>query len=80
MVNTLKVEALMTENSVAANTGGVVGPHYASSKSAMHGLLHWVAQRYAKDGIVRSPTSPCDKDVVFRPRNRHAMRSRLHSL
>jgi NAD(P)-dependent dehydrogenase (short-subunit alcohol dehydrogenase family) len=33
-------------------TGGVVGPHYASSKSALHGLLHWIAQRYAKDGIV----------------------------
>jgi NAD(P)-dependent dehydrogenase (short-subunit alcohol dehydrogenase family) len=33
-------------------TGGVVGPHYASSKSALHGILHWIAQRYAKEGIV----------------------------
>ena len=38
--------------SVAAGTGGVIGPHYASSKSAMHGLLHWIASRYAKDGVV----------------------------
>ncbi|EIN04398.1 NAD(P)-binding protein [Punctularia strigosozonata HHB-11173 SS5] len=38
-------------SSVAAGTGGVIGPHYASSKSAMHGLVHWIAQRYAKDGI-----------------------------
>lgn len=35
-------------------TGGVIGPHYASSKSALHGLLHWIAGRYAKDGIVRA--------------------------
>ena len=33
-------------------TGGVIGPHYASSKSAMHGLIHWLSLRYAKDGIV----------------------------
>jgi 3-oxoacyl-[acyl-carrier protein] reductase len=39
-------------SSVAAGTGGVIGPHYASSKSALHGLLHWVASRHAKDGIV----------------------------
>ncbi|KAJ3761318.1 NAD-binding protein [Lentinula raphanica] len=36
-------------------TGGVIGPHYASSKSALHGLLHWVASRHAKDGIVSRP-------------------------
>ena len=30
-------------SSVAAFTGGVVGPHYASSKSAMHGFVHWLA-------------------------------------
>jgi NAD(P)-dependent dehydrogenase (short-subunit alcohol dehydrogenase family) len=79
MVIILKMGMLMTENSVAANTGGVVGPHYASSKSAMHGLLHWVAQRYAKDGIVRSSPSPCNEHVVLRPRTRRATRSRPHS-
>lgn len=35
-----------------AVTGGIIGPHYASSKSAMHGLIHWLSLRYAKDGIV----------------------------
>jgi len=44
--------------SVAAGTGGVVGPHYASSKSALHGLLHWIAQRYAKDGITCNIVAP----------------------
>ena len=48
--------------SVAAGTGGVIGPHYASSKSALHGLIHWLAQRYAKDGIV----SWCDSLNKFR--------------
>ncbi|KDQ25873.1 hypothetical protein PLEOSDRAFT_32088, partial [Pleurotus ostreatus PC15] len=30
---------------------GGVSLHYASSKSALHGLMHWVASRYAKDGV-----------------------------
>jgi 3-oxoacyl-[acyl-carrier protein] reductase len=44
--------------SVAAHTGGVVGPHYASSKSAMHGLVHWIATRYAKEGITCNAVAP----------------------
>ncbi|THH14503.1 hypothetical protein EW146_g5840 [Bondarzewia mesenterica] len=32
-------------------TGGVVGPHYASSKSALHGIMHWVANQYCRTGI-----------------------------
>jgi NAD(P)-dependent dehydrogenase (short-subunit alcohol dehydrogenase family) len=46
-------------------TGGVVGPHYASSKSALHGLVHWIAQRYAKEGIV-SPVSYLHPTGSFR--------------
>ncbi|KIP04577.1 hypothetical protein PHLGIDRAFT_25521 [Phlebiopsis gigantea 11061_1 CR5-6] len=38
-----------------AVTGGVIGPHYASSKSALHGLIHWLSLRYAKDGIAKIP-------------------------
>jgi 3-oxoacyl-[acyl-carrier protein] reductase len=45
-------------SSVAAGVGGVVGPHYASSKSALHGLLHWVAMRYAKDGVTCNAVAP----------------------
>lgn len=41
-----------TIHSVAAGTGGVIGPQYASSKSAMHGLIHWLSLRYCKEGIV----------------------------
>ncbi|KAJ3746030.1 NAD-binding protein [Lentinula detonsa] len=39
-------------------TGGVIGPHYASSKSALHGLLHWIASRHAKDGITCNAVAP----------------------
>lgn len=49
---------IVFNSSVAAGTGGVVGPHYASSKSAMHGLLHWIASRYAKDGITCNAVAP----------------------
>ncbi|KDQ57893.1 hypothetical protein JAAARDRAFT_250632 [Jaapia argillacea MUCL 33604] len=45
-------------SSVAAGTGGVIGPHYASSKSALHGLVHWIAQRYARDGITCNAVAP----------------------
>ncbi|KAJ6632592.1 NAD-binding protein [Mycena sp. CBHHK59/15] len=45
-------------SSVAAGIGGVIGPHYASSKSAMHGLVHWLAARYAKDGITCNAVAP----------------------
>jgi len=45
-------------SSVAANTGGVVGPHYSSSKSAMHGLVHWIATRYSKEGITCNAVAP----------------------
>ena len=45
-------------SSVAGFTGGVVGPHYASSKSAMHGLIHWLAGNVAKKGITVNGVAP----------------------
>ncbi|KIW59510.1 hypothetical protein PV05_03954 [Exophiala xenobiotica] len=45
-------------SSVAGFTGGVVGPHYASSKSAMHGLVHWLAGAYGKKGITVNGVAP----------------------
>ncbi len=43
---------ILNRVSVAAGTGGVIGPQYASSKSALHGLVHWLSLRYCKEGIV----------------------------
>ncbi|PFH49530.1 hypothetical protein AMATHDRAFT_147496 [Amanita thiersii Skay4041] len=45
-------------SSVAAGVGGVIGPHYASSKAALHGLLHWISSRHAKDGITCNGVAP----------------------
>lgn len=37
---------------------GVVGPHYASSKSAVHGFVHWLAGNVAKKGITVNAIAP----------------------
>ncbi len=45
-------------SSVAAYTGGIVGPHYAASKSGLHGMLYWMANRYAAFGITVNAIAP----------------------
>jgi 3-oxoacyl-[acyl-carrier protein] reductase len=45
-------------SSIAALTGGVVGPHYASSKAALHGLTHFLAARTAADGVTVNALAP----------------------
>ena len=45
-------------SSVAAQTGGVVGPHYAASKAGIHGMTHFFAQRLAKEGITANAIAP----------------------
>lgn len=49
---------IVFNSSVAGLTGGVVGPHYASSKSALHGLVHWLAGNLAKKGITVNAVAP----------------------
>lgn len=36
-------------SSLAAFTGGSVGPHHAGAKSALHGVVHWVAGNVARN-------------------------------
>jgi 3-oxoacyl-[acyl-carrier protein] reductase len=45
-------------SSVAALNGGVVGPHYAASKAALHGLMHHLAPRVAGSGVTVTTLAP----------------------
>jgi 3-oxoacyl-[acyl-carrier protein] reductase len=45
-------------SSVAAHTGGVVGPHYAASKAGILGLTHFCASRFAREGITVNAIAP----------------------
>ena len=45
-------------SSVAAQVGGVVGPHYAASKAGLHGLMHFYAAHLAKEGVTANVIAP----------------------
>jgi 3-oxoacyl-[acyl-carrier protein] reductase len=45
-------------SSVAAQLGGVVGPHYAASKAGILGLTHAYAALLAKEGITVNAVAP----------------------
>jgi 3-oxoacyl-[acyl-carrier protein] reductase len=45
-------------SSVAAQVGGVVGPHYAASKAGLHGLMHFYAAHLAREGVTANAIAP----------------------
>jgi 3-oxoacyl-[acyl-carrier protein] reductase len=53
-------------SSVAAQTGGVIGPHYATSKAGLQGLTHSYASLLAKEGITANAIAPAllETDMV----------------
>jgi len=53
-------------SSVAAQTGGVIGPHYATSKAGLIGLTHSYANLLAKEGITVNAIAPAllETDMV----------------
>ena len=57
---------IVNMSSVAAQTGGVVGPHYASSKAGLIGLSHSYASLLAKEGITVNAVAPAliETDMV----------------
>lgn len=57
---------IISISSVAAQLGGVVGPHYAASKAGMIGLMHSYANVLAKEGITANCVCPAliDTEMV----------------
>ena len=53
-------------SSIAAQTGGVVGPHYAASKAGLIGLAHSYASLLANEGITSNAIAPAliDTDMI----------------
>ena len=53
-------------SSVAAQTGGAVGPHYAASKAGIIGLTHSCASLLVRDGITVNAIAPAliETDMV----------------
>jgi 3-oxoacyl-[acyl-carrier protein] reductase len=49
---------IISLSSVAAQTGGVVGPHYAASKAGIIGLMHSYASLLANEGITANVIAP----------------------
>jgi 3-oxoacyl-[acyl-carrier protein] reductase len=62
----VKFGRIINLSSVAAQLGGVVGPHYAASKAGMIGITHSYASLLAKEGITANAIAPAliDTDMV----------------
>ncbi len=59
-------------SSVAAQTGGAVGPHYAASKAGMIGLTHSCAAAFVKEGITVNAIAPALIETEMVTRNLNA--------
>jgi 3-oxoacyl-[acyl-carrier protein] reductase len=65
-------------SSVAAFTGGIVGPHYAASKSGLHGLTHFLASRLAPHGVTVNALAPAlIEDTAMLPGDPGELGSRI---
>jgi 3-oxoacyl-[acyl-carrier protein] reductase len=69
---------MLMMSSVAAFTGGIVGPHYAASKSGLHGLVHFLSSRLAADGVTVNAISPAlIRDTGMLPGDPEELRARV---
>ncbi len=60
-------------SSVAAYTGGIVGPHYAASKAALHGLAHSLSQFASSHGVTVNVVAPALIATDMMPTDEHAL-------
>ncbi|HWD65875.1 MAG TPA: SDR family NAD(P)-dependent oxidoreductase [Solirubrobacteraceae bacterium] len=69
---------ILFTSSVAAFTGGLVGPHYAASKAGLHGLLHFLAARVAGEGVTVNAIAPAlIEDTTMLPGDPGDLASRI---
>lgn len=59
-------------SSVAAQTGGSVGPHYAASKAGIIGLTHSCATAFVREGITVNAIAPALIETEMVTSNRNA--------
>jgi 3-oxoacyl-[acyl-carrier protein] reductase len=61
-----KLGRIINLSSVAAQTGGAVGAHYAASKAGIIGLTHSCASSFVRDGITVNAIAPAliETDMV----------------
>lgn len=65
-------------SSVAAFTGGIVGPHYAASKAGLLGLTHFLASRLAPNGVTVNAVAPAlIEDTGMLPGSDEELRARV---
>ena len=63
---------LLFLSSIAAQVGGVIGPHYAASKAGTVGLMHSYANLLAAEGITANALSPALIDTAMVRENPNA--------
>jgi 3-oxoacyl-[acyl-carrier protein] reductase len=61
-------------SSVAAYTGGIVGPHYAASKAGLHGLAHSLSQFASRHGVTVNVVAPALIATDMMPTDEQALR------
>jgi len=57
---------ILNMSSVAAQIGGIVGPHYSASKAGLIGFTHWLASYFSKQNITANALAPAlvESDMV----------------
>jgi 3-oxoacyl-[acyl-carrier protein] reductase len=68
---------IINMSSVAAQTGGVIGPHYAASKAGMIGITHSLANLLTKEGVTVNAIAPALIETEMITSNAKASPSRI---